>query len=320
MCAPKSLLVVKTSSLGDLVHTFPAISDLASHFPGLHVDWIVEEAFSELPSLHPAIRHVIPVAIRRWRKKLWSTSTQREVSFFLERLRSVEYDAVLDFQGLLKSAFITRLGRGFRFGFDWASAREPLASLFYQKHCSVALNQHAVVRTRLLASCVFGYDLVGEPNFGLSTSEGGKKSRDVIFIHATSRTSKHWPETHWIDLGQVLAKQGWHFVLPWGNEIEQQRAQRLARHIPNACCLLRRLYLTEVAGVLASARGIIGVDTGLTHLAVALGRPVVSIYLDTDPALTGVWQTRNTINVGSSGTVPTVEMVLSGFRKTNALF
>lgn len=314
MHTPKSLLVVKTSSLGDLVHTFPAISDVVDHFPGLHVDWVAEEAFLELPSLHPAIRHVIPVAIRRWRKSPWSA--RREVGFFLEKLRSAEYDVILDFQGLLKSALITRLARGFRFGFDWASAREPLASLFYQKHCSVALNQHAIVRTRLLASCVLGYDLVGEPDFGLTTSEAGQKSRDVVFIHATSRASKHWPETHWIDLGQTLAKQGWHCVLPWGDEIEKQRAQRLAKHIPDSYCLPRRLGIPEIARVLANASGIVGVDTGLTHLAVALGRPVVSIYLDTDPTLTGVWQTKSSINVGGSRSIPTVEMVLESFKQT----
>lgn len=166
---PTRILIVRTSSLGDLVHMLPAISDIARHVPDAEIDWVAEEAFAEIPAWHPAVNEVIKVAHRRWRKAWWSGQVRAERKALRERLRAKKYDIVLDMQALLKSAWLVRQARGVRHGLDWRSAREPLASLFYNVRHKVEFWQPAVIRQRKLAALTFGYQYAGQPDFGLQS-------------------------------------------------------------------------------------------------------------------------------------------------------
>ncbi|CAK0781021.1 Lipopolysaccharide heptosyltransferase 1 [Gammaproteobacteria bacterium] len=320
--APKKILIVKTSSLGDLVHTLPAVTDLARQSPDIRVDWVAEEAFTDIPALHPAVGRIIPIALRRWRKTPWHPTVRRELANFRKTLRAVEYDLVLDHQGLLKSAVIACLARGWRCGLDWHSAREPLAALCYDQCCPVARDQHAVTRNRALAACVLGYGLPADPpDYGIDplpiSSVVGLTlpERYMVCLHATSRAGKNWYADHWVTLGRTLANRGWSCLLPWGNQTERLAATTIADEIPHAL-VLPTLTLRELAGVLSGAEIVIGMDTGLTHLAAALGRPTIALYTDTVPRLTGVVADRKgwAINLGERGRIPTPEQVAAALR------
>lgn len=303
------LLIVKTSSLGDVIHNLPIIADIRAHYPDMQFDWVVEESFADIPALHPTVATVIPVAIRRWRRSLFSDATRHEISAFRQRLRAQKYDCVLDTQGLLKSALIARSARGSLHGQDRASAREPLAALFYAHRHAVPRGRHAVARNRQLAALALGYPVPDTPpDYGIHAPQlalpVNLSSPYVVGLHATSRDSKLWPTGHWIALGRALAASGASLVLPWGNDSERLRAQAIAAEVPQSV-VLPRLRLSELAAVLAGAQAAVGVDTGLVHLAVALGVPTVAIYTDTDPVLTGVCPgLTRAVNLGGIGRVP----------------
>jgi heptosyltransferase I len=309
------LLIVKTSSLGDVIHNLPVIADIRAHVPDIVIDWVVEENFADIPALHPAVSNVIPVAVRRWRKKLFTRNTWHEMSVFRKRLTENRYDWVLDTQGLLKSALITSFAHGEKHGHDRGSAREPLASLFYGYRHAVARGQHAVTRNRQLAALALGYAMPETlPDYGIRPTAGslpaGLPERYIVGLHATSRDSKLWPMEHWITLGKHLSERGLSLLLPWGNEDERTRAATISASVPNAI-VLPRLRLGELAAVLANAVASVGVDTGLIHLAVALDVPAVAIYTDTDPLLTGVFGAHPecSINIGGIGQSPSCDDV-----------
>lgn len=307
------LLLIKTSSLGDVIHAFPALTDLAHHCPGLTVDWLVEESFAELPRLHPAVARVIPVALRRWRRTLWSATTRGELRRLHQVLDAYAHDASLDLQGLLKSAVIGLYGPRQRLGYDWHSIREPLASLFYTQRFSLSRQLHAVQRNRQLCAAALGYTLDTPVDYGLTNvlaRPAGFASPYLLFLHGTSRTNKEWPVDHWIALGQQLSAAGLSILLPGGNATERQRAQQLAQHIPQARAL-PPLNLAMLAALLAHAEGVVGVDTGLTHLATALKRPVVALYTATNPAATGVFGSARAVNLGGPGECPEVNTVFN---------
>ena len=308
------LLLVKTSSLGDVVHNLPVLADIRAYYPDMRFDWVVEESFAEIPALHPAVSTVIPVALRRWRKSPLAGATWREIAAFRQRLQQQRYDLVLDTQGLLKSALIARCAVGVRHGQDRASAREPLAAMFYHHPHSVPRGQHAVLRNRQLAALALGYPLPqSPPDYGIRAPQLASPlalpDRYLVGLHATSRDSKLWPEAHWVALGLQLAGQGYALLLPWGSERERQRAQAIAAQVPQAV-VLPRLRLAELAAVLAGARAAVGVDTGLVHLAAALGVPTVAIYTDTAPLLTGVYPGGSpAANLGGAGQNPDPKVV-----------
>lgn len=297
-----SILLVRLSSMGDLIHTFPALSDVLLHYPDAHVDWVAEEGFAELPALHPAVRNTIPMAWRRWRRGLWQSSVRQQMAVFRQQLQHEHYDWVIDAQGLLKSAAVALLARGPRTGFDRQSAREGLASLAYHKGHAVARGQHAVLRNRLLFGRVLGYEPEGPPCFGLLPTAALPAwlphGPFAVLLHATSREDKEWPLAQWLQLGAALQARGLALVLPWGNGREQQRSRELAQQLRGACVPPARLGLAQAAAVLAQARITVGVDTGLTHLANAVACPLVAIYTATDPGLTGVIEGPRAINVG----------------------
>ena len=286
------VLLVKTSSLGDVIHALPALTDAARAIPGITFDWVVEEGFAEIPTWHPAVGKVIPVAIRRWRKNIWETLKSGEWKRFKQSLRAEKYDLVIDAQGLLKSAWLTRYFKAPVAGLDRNSAREPLASRFYQRRLAVARGQHAVERLRQLFAVALGYDLPkGLGDYGLDVDklvELPRKKPFVLFLHGTTWDTKHWPELYWRDLALRMGNLGVEVRLPWGSPAEKARAERIANGLNNAV-VLPKLNLAGVAKVLAGASACVAVDTGLGHLAAALDVPTISLFGPTNPGLTGAY-------------------------------
>ncbi len=307
------ILLVKTSSLGDVIHNLPVLSDLRHVFPGARIDWCVEESFADIPRLHPAVDQVIPVALRRWRRHLGRLATWRELRDFRRIIRRKEYDIVLDTQGLLKSALIARQAQGRHCGYAAEAAREPLAARFYDQTFVIPRNVHAVQRNRWLAAAAFDYPVDLPLDYGISapTIETGWLNADrlVVLLTATSRDDKLWDEMHWCELVQVLCERGLTPVLPAGNAVERQRAERIAAAVTSAV-LAPPLSLPQVAALMARASLTIGVDTGLAHLAAALRVPVIALYIATDPALTGVHGSGIVRNLGGVGAPPSVSEVL----------
>ncbi|WP_313574486.1 lipopolysaccharide heptosyltransferase RfaC [Pseudescherichia sp.] len=285
------VLIVKTSSMGDVLHTLPALTDAMQAIAGIRFDWVVEEGFAQIPSWHEAVDRVIPVALRRWRKAWFSDPVKAERRAFRETLRAVHYDAIIDAQGLVKSAaLVTRLAHGLKHGMDWQSAREPLASLFYSRRHHIARQQHAVERTRELFAKSLGYskpqtqgDYAIARHFVEDSAAGEPYA---VFLHATTRDDKHWPEARWRDLLALMATSGLKIKLPWGAPHEEARARRLAEGF-DYVEVLPRLSLEKVARELAGARMVVSVDTGLSHMAAALDRPNFTLYGPTDPGLIG---------------------------------
>lgn len=315
------ILLIKTSSLGDIVHNLPVVSDIATRMPDAVIDWVTEQAFADIPALHARVSSVIPVATRRWRGALWRPETWREIGRFRRRLQSHTYDLVLDTQGLFKSALIARAAHGVRCGQDRRSAREPLAARFYDRAYPVARAQHAVARNRALAALALGYaPPVTPPDYGLHLPPEPLSAdipRDyVVCLHATSRVSKLWPVERWIALANALQRQGLTPMLPWGSETERTSANAIAAGCPSAL-VLPRLSLRRLAPVLGQARAVVGVDTGLVHLACALDRPVVAIYTASAPALTGIYprDPARAVNLGGTGGIPAVDDVLAALAR-----
>ncbi|RKZ59576.1 MAG: lipopolysaccharide heptosyltransferase I [Candidatus Parabeggiatoa sp. nov. 2] len=322
------ILIVKTSSLGDVIHTLPALTDALKHYPDLQCDWVVEEAFAEIPAWHPAVKRVIPVALRRWRKQPWQTWRSGRWRKFIQTLTCERYDRVIDAQGLIKSAFLTLKARGPRCGLDRHSAREPLAALAYQQRYAIDKNQHAVTRVRQLFAAVLDYPLPDSPpDYGIVShfqcqqtrqkifysskpeiypksgpaprnarptiiSKSGHAPRNarptIIFLHGTTWVTKHWPNSYWLALAQRVTAAGLAVRLPWGNAQEYARAQQIAAAHPNIS-LIPKSNLHGIATELAQAQAVVGVDTGLAHLAAALAVPSITLYGATQPARTGTY-------------------------------
>ena len=310
------VLLVKLSSLGDVIHNLPVASDLARARPGVEIDWAVEAPYAEIVALHPSIKNVFPVPLRNLKKHWRSNDAWRDFLAARAQLSALRYDAVLDTQGLLKSAWISNWPQGPVSGYARASAREPFAAGFYDHRFNVPRTLHAVARNRQLAAQAFGYTLDGPPNYGIATPSGAlawlPSEPFVVFLHATSRTNKMWPESHWISLGQRLGARNINIVLPWGNPAEREMSVRIAAALPNSI-IPPALSLSDAARMLSGVAAVVGVDTGLAHLSVALGRPTVGLYVTSEPALTGLHGACNVMNLGggneSAPAKPTVEQV-----------
>ncbi len=303
------ILVIKTSSLGDVVHQMPAMTDARKHFPNVRISWVVEEAFAPLAKLHPAVDDVIAVSTRRWRSQLLQSATWREISEFRARLSALKPDKVIDTQGLIRSALIASQSAGEHHGYDIFSIREPLASVFYDVMHKVTRDQHAVTRNRLLMGLSLGYALNDGPNYGLVKPARDDHAPYAVLLHGTSRASKEWREVDWIGTGKWLRGQGLDVLLPWGSESERLRSERIAAAIPGSR-VLERKPLNETAKVIANASLVIGVDTGLLHLAAAYGVPLIAVFLATDPGLTGPVGNGPITIVGGKGAYPSFERVI----------
>lgn len=282
------VLLIKTSSMGDLIHTLPALTDAEAAIPGIKFDWLVEENFADLPRWHSAVGEVIPVALRRWRKNLFAKRTRQEIFALRKKLRAQKYDLILDAQGLVKSAWLGLLANGTRVGLDWKSARESLASIFYQRKYEVNFYQHAIVRMRSLFAKALNYELQGEPDFHLSGLQVNNANTQpyLVFLHGTTWVSKQWPEEYWIQLAKLAEAAGFRVKVSGASEEEVARSYRMAAAC-KAVDAMPRLKIAEMATLLAGAKGAVAVDTGFAHLAAAMNLPIVSIYGSTNPEYTG---------------------------------
>jgi heptosyltransferase-1 len=306
------LLIVKTSSMGDVVHALPVVSDVLRHEPGARIDWLVEAPFAALPQLHPGVRRVLPMAWRKWRSGLWKKSTWRAMGALRDELRGGRYDLVLDLQGLVKSALWARQAGAPVAGYDKASLREPLAAWAYQRTAAVSRSLQAVQRCRLLAAAHLGYAQPADaPVFGVRAPAPGWAPRVpyAVLIPNASRPEKLWPERHWVAVGRELNDKGLLPLVLWGRESEQTLAERIA-----ASCdgdVPPFLKVGEMASVLAGAKQVVGLDTGFTHLAAAFGRPTIGIYCDHDPGLAGLAGPGPLASIGGRGQVPSKGDVLA---------
>src|SRR3989442_1529524 len=297
------ILFVKTSSLGDVVQNCPAVSDAARMLPGAQIDWVVEEPFAGIAAMHASVRRVIPVALRRCRRGGGSPGVWGDWPRFRRAPTAERYDAVIDSQALLKSAAMCFWAAGTKHGMDAASAREPLAARFYDVLHTVSWRLPAVERNRRLTAEALGFALDEDLRYGLRAEGASPLEQDssyAVFLTMTSRKDKLWPESRWIETGRALDME---VVLPWGNDAERGRAERIRAAVPRAI-VPRRMALEELARLFVHARGVIGLDTGLTHLAAALGVATVGIYCGSDPALNGLYGAPQAKNVGGPGRAP----------------
>lgn len=311
-----NILIVRVSSLGDVVHNMPMLADLRRHAPDAQIDWVVEEAYASLVRLNGAVRKVIPFALRRWRKSLGAAATRAEMRAFRNALRTTAYDLVFDTQGLLKTGVVMGMARlapgGRRIGLANAtegSGYEGLSRIFHTDSVPVARRTHAVQRAREVAAAALGYAVDGPADFNLS-APGLQPAwlpaqAYAVFFHGTARAAKQWPEASWIALGRQLAARGLTLLLPWGSPAEHAAAQRIAAGIPGAQ-VLPALPLMEAVTLAQRAELAVGVDTGLTHIAAAFERPTVELYCDSPRWKTeGNWSPR-IVNLGDTGAPPDV--------------
>ena len=285
------VLLIKLTSLGDLIHALPALSDALNARPGIEFDWVVDENFQEIAGWHPAVKGIITTNHREWRGAMTSAETHGSISKTIGEIRSSEYDLVIDGQGNFKTALLSLFSKGPRAGFDAASVREWVAHLAYQRRYAASKNAHAIDRLRRLFAAALDYPLPSSaPDFRIQRERFVKPKVDLpgdylVFIHNASWKTKLWPERHWTDLIAKCKGAGFRMLLPWGNSLEEARAKRLA--ISPEVQVLPRLSLSEIAYVIAKARACVCMDTGLSHLAAALDVPAITLYGSTDSGLIG---------------------------------
>jgi heptosyltransferase-1 len=285
------ILLIKLTSLGDLIHALPAINDAYAADPNIEFDWVIDQGFSEVATWHPAVKRIFTTSHRNWRKNLTSLSTYRNVKELLQTLRETKYDLVIDGQGNFKTALLSLCTRGERAGFDRHSAREWISHFAYQKKYPASRKIHAIDRLRLLFSQAIGYPLPEtSPNFQLKEGCFTKPSCDLpasylVFVHSAGWRTKLWPEEHWKALIHKATQRGFHVLLPWGSPQEEARAKRLA--LFGGVRVLPRLSLSEIGYVLQRTTAAVCVDTGLSHLIAALNIPSITLYGATDSGLIG---------------------------------
>lgn len=283
------VLVLKTSSLSDIIHTFPAISDAKAALGDVTFDWIVEEGFADVPNWHPEVDSVIPVAIRRWRKHIPQYWRGTEWKAFKAELQRTHYDAVIDCQGLIKSAWLLSFAHGPSYGYDVSSVRESMATMFYNHRFNVPTKLHAVERTRSLFAQALGYPLPDtKPDFSIDRAAFQSKTRlpTMVFVHGTSQAKKCYPVECWIELANRAVAMGYTVKLPWHSQEERERAEQIAAVSENIK-VLPKLNLTGVIGVVAEAELVVSVDTGVGHMASSMGVPTIALYGETSSSLVG---------------------------------
>ena len=312
-----SVLIVRPSSLGDIVHALPVVQDIKQHRADTSVDWVAEEMFADLVRLNRNVRRVIPVSLRRWRHSPFANGTWREIAAFRAALRAERYDVVIDLQEQFKGAVIGLMARGAMHGADRSRTHEPMAALAYRHAHRIEPHQHLIDRSRQLAGKALGYEPIGPPQFGLSAAKTGESAAAIpagpfmVFIHSTSQEEKLWPEAHWRTLLRHFTQEGVTIVLPSGNAGEMERGERLAQGINGVRVDARRGF-AETASLLASADLVCGVDTGLIHLAAALGTPTIALFMASDKETCGAARLgANAVDIGAYGVIPSPEDVIA---------
>ena len=334
------ILIVKMSSLGDVVHAQPLATDLREAFPHARIDWVVEKSCAPICALNSAVDGILPIAWRRWRKHPLAPTNRKEMADFYRTLTRERYDLVLDCQGLIKSAVVVRMARAaLRVGPDWASAREPLASLAYGRKALIPRDWHVVRRNRAVGAAGGGYAIDGPPRFGLAAAVPSRQQapwlpaqRYALLVTGASRPEKLWPESHWLQTARRLQQAGLALVWFWGTDAERSRAERLAGStgqgtpMPTAFAAGQPpqaagggasrtvvppfLSVAEAAGVIAGAEVVVGLDTGFTHLGGALGRPTIAIFCDFDAVQCAVTGSGRCASFGGIGQIPPASQII----------
>jgi heptosyltransferase-1 len=305
------ILIVKTSSMGDILHTFPAVTELAKHYPEASIDWLVEEAFAEIPVWHPAVHRVIPMAWRRWRKTPLAFLRSQERKQFFTALRETSYDYIIDCQGLFKSAFFARFAQGKHVGFSVGTVREKIATLFYQSRYEVPCHLHAIARNQLLLAKALGYTAdINHIDYGLLRTSAPKNT--VICIPNTSSPKKRWAITQWQTLLQYLSTRVEQVLIPEGLAHEHAYIDEIMKGLPENIKRLSSDNLTQVKQAIESAKFVVSVDTGLAHLAAALSVPCITLYTVTDPDYIG---TKGVHQYHLTGPVITASIVIETLEK-----
>jgi heptosyltransferase-1 len=311
------VLLVKTSSLGDIIHNLPVASDLRHHFPNADIHWLVEEQYTPIVAMHDAVDRIIPIALRRWRKAPWSAANWREFLGVRRALGETHYHAIIDTQGLLKSALFAKLANGPIHGFGKRTAREPIASRFYDARYEFTPETHKIERYRSVAARAFSYTVDNFIDYGCTPRVPRPQLLDgpyCVLLHSTARAAKLWPEDRWLVLIDRLRAAGLGCILPWGNPIELRRSDRLAVR-GGRTLAAPKLSLAALSALIAGADLVVGVDTGLTHLAAAFSRPVVGIFCDSNPIDACPMGPGPTAYRGDIGKPPSVDEVVSAIRE-----
>ena len=283
------ILLIKMSSMGDVIHTLPALTDAQKAISDIQFDWVVEPAFSEIPTWHASVNKIIPINLRQWRKHPFDAIKNKSILNFYRNLNQTKYDLIIDAQGLLKSAVVAKCAKGVRCGYDKNSIKEKMASYFYDQQYAVSKNQHAILRIRELLSQILNYTF-DKNKIEYQINLNSKKlsfelpEKYVVFLHGTTWETKCYAEKNWGNLLQQLNPLP--VLLPWGNLSEKARADNLASQFQNAL-VLPKLNIEDMAVVLKNAKAVVAVDTGLGHLSAALSTPTISLYGPTDPKKVG---------------------------------
>ena len=319
------ILLVRVSSLGDVLHNLPMVADLLRRHPDAAIDWVVEEGYVSLVRLNPHVRKIIPWALRRWRKGLGKPETRAEIKAFFRTLREEEYDYVFDTQGLLKTGVIMGAARmrkgGKKVGLangSEGSGYEGISRIFHTDSIPLDPRTHAVARGRMVAGAALGYAVDTAPDFGLPAPQAAQRPAFLpaedyaVFFHGTARAAKKWADANWVALGHALAPMP--VLLPWGSPQELGEAEALAAQLPNAR-VLPKLSMMDAVKLAQHAALAVGVDTGLTHIAAAFVRPTVEIYCDSPKWKTeGNWSER-IVNLGDLGAPPSSDEVIAAARR-----
>lgn len=317
------ILIIKSSSMGDVVHALPVAFDIAQHFPDAVIDWVAEESFRDIPRLSPFVGDIIQTAFRRWQKHPTAAETWREAGAVKRRLRDARYDIVIDLQGLARTGLVMHWAHAPKAaGFSFGCVREWPAALFYSSGMRFPLEETmgAVHRYRALAAAALGYKAEGRPRFGLKTFRPNPMPLPGAYAALavnTSQARKLWPEGNWVEVARQLSERGLSSVLFWGNDEEKQRVKRIAAQAPG-CIVAPRLPLADIASVLMDALIVVGVDTGISHLGAALARPTIGIFVQTSLEKVPIFGDAEYVNLGGPGQMPTVDDVMQqcgGFLK-----
>ena len=309
-------LIVKTTSMGDVIHALPAVADLARAQPDLSIDWVVEKSFSDIPRLSRYVSEVHEVAVRQWRKNVFSRQTWESVGRIRAALEGAHYERVVDLQGLLKSAVIGKWAKSFLLGYDKDSIKESWASRFYDRTYAVSKSLSAVTRCRMLMAYAFDYDYRQYPwDFGLQVvNKPAGEQPYAVFLHNTSRETKLWSEAKWIELAKGAHRAGFDVHLLWGAPAEEERVRRVASQAGSFCRVMPRMSIKDCALEMQKSTFVVGVDTGLTHLAAATAKPTVGLFLDYPVELVGLTGVR-VQSLGGVGADPSVEEVQSALKQ-----
>ena len=313
----RRILLVRLSSLGDVLHTFPAATDIRHALPDAVLDWAVEEAYVPLVRMHPGVTRALPFALRRWRREWYRPGAWRELAAFASALREHPYDAILDTQGLLKSALVAKLAHGPVHGFGPGTARERLATRLYDATCEFAPSDHKIERYRTVAARALGYTPRPAVDYGIVAPPPpafAPRPPYCVLLHSTARAAKLWSEPAWIELARALEARGVACVLPWGSDEERARSERLAAALARAV-VPSRMSIEDAAGLIGHAAAVVGVDTGLMHLAAALTVPVVGVFCDSEPLDARPLGAGRAAYRGGVGAPPTAAAVLDALRE-----